>query len=398
MKKILSIISIAFCFVVNAHAQTATTFVVQGDLDKFYPITFTDPNWANDKATVIEIGRSEINADATVRGSMISKFTYHTNRWGNGSNFITADLYESTNFVAGWKDATANNSNALIIIWLKGGTTTYKLTSVATVALTVYDGVANTLPYAETNGPSHGYKTALDENVLANGTTVHNFLASSHAMVMGNIGIGTTSPTAAIHVLKPGSSSIKLATSNDPVNYTTDIFSNYDSGNAFQITHAGANILRSTSVGYEKIELGNSANQNVNILTDKLTINGNVGIGTTTPSAKLHVNGVLKWGGMDNYTYGGEDNGGAYLEHIGNSSATSIFRLQTAKAGTTQYSVFRSNPYAGFSFTTYNGGNANLGLGTLSPLAPLHVNGGLPMTAGWNQTSILEAAFSSTGL
>lgn len=37
--------------------------------------------------------------------------------------------------------------------------------------------------------------------------------------------------------------------------------------------------------------------------------------------------------------------------------------------------------------------NANVGIGTLSPLSPLHVNGGTSMSSGWNKTSTLQALY-----
>ncbi|MDQ7949896.1 MAG: tail fiber protein [Pedobacter sp.] len=125
----------------------------------------------------------------------------------------------------------------------------------------------------------------------------------------------------------------------------------------------------------------------------KYSSDGKVGIGTDNPLTKLHVNGVVRWGDANAYSYSGEDSNGGYLEHVGVSNATSTLRFQTVKPSTSQYSVFRSNPYDGFSFTSNGGGNANVGIGVTNPGAPLHVSGGLPMTGSWNQTSILQATY-----
>lgn len=74
-----------------AHAQPETkSFVVKGDIDKFYPVVFRDANWPNNVATELELGRSNIHYDGDWRGSLISKFRFHCTLYGNGSGF--ADL------------------------------------------------------------------------------------------------------------------------------------------------------------------------------------------------------------------------------------------------------------------------------------------------------------------
>ncbi|MDQ0638306.1 hypothetical protein QF042_001871 [Pedobacter sp. W3I1] len=184
-----------------ATAQTSTSFDVGGDIDKFYPVTFKDVNWSVNKETEISIGRSNTHLNSGWRGSMISSFRFHTSNWGHGSAFISADLKSSQVFIAGWRDATAANPNSEIIIWLKGGGTTYVINSTATVGYTVYDGVQNALPFAELNGPEHTFKTTPDSYVpqnqqyLATGMVVNGDIYAN-----GNVGIGTSTPNEKLAV------------------------------------------------------------------------------------------------------------------------------------------------------------------------------------------------------
>ncbi|EHQ25140.1 tail fiber protein [Mucilaginibacter paludis] len=205
MKKIASIVIVLFILTVSkvSFAQYFASFTVQGDGDKFYPVVFTDVYWANDKATELEIGRSSVHLDATWRGSMIAKFRFHVTSWGNGSNFIDADIQQNnqvtnTAFIAGWMDCSTSSNNQVIVIWIKGGSTTYYVNAPANPNVTVYDGIQNALPYQQTNGPTYSYKTDLDSYVNShgasmggtaffNGTTNNNYFA-------GNVGIGTAVP------------------------------------------------------------------------------------------------------------------------------------------------------------------------------------------------------------
>ena len=175
-------------------AQVTGSFVVNGDIDKYYPVTFNDGSWLLNSATELEIGRSKIHTDGSSRGSLISKFRYHVRNWGNEANFIDADIrtgihasFVITNFIGGWVDVTSANSDANIVIWLRGGTTTYYYKANVSVGPGVYDGVTRSLPYRTTNGDSYNYKTAPDSYVINSGVSLSNSLS-----VNGNVGIGTT--------------------------------------------------------------------------------------------------------------------------------------------------------------------------------------------------------------
>lgn len=181
MKKQSVFIIILLCISIGlANAQSLSgSFQVGGDLDKFYPVVFEDSQWDNNRATTLEIGRSNTHQDGQWRGAMIAKFDFHTSRWGHGGAFIKAEVNQiQTNeevnpFVAGWKDLTRENVNQNIVIWLKGGGTTYYFYSNGQQDPEVYDGVQNSLPLENEEGEeivNYTYKTTIDNETVGNNT------------------------------------------------------------------------------------------------------------------------------------------------------------------------------------------------------------------------------------
>jgi hypothetical protein len=112
----------------------------------------------------------------------------------------------------------------------------------------------------------------------------------------GNFGIGVSTPLAKLHIANNNQSTIRLsaASGQNPEVYQSEITNNYDSGNAFQITNGGYNLLKATGGGYSKIEIGNSTNQNLFLNTQKLTfpLSVKLGIGTDNPQSSLDIQGI----------------------------------------------------------------------------------------------------------
>ena len=73
---------------------------------------------------------------------------------------------------------------------------------------------------------------------------------------------------------------------------------------------------------------------------------GAVGIATNTPSAKLHVNGNIRWGGSSvaPYVYSDIDAGGLYIENVGSTAANSAIRLQCRNTNAGSYSSIKIDP------------------------------------------------------
>lgn len=166
-------------FTGSSFAQITGSFTVNGDFDKYYPVTFYDGGWLVNAITELELGRNNVHENSQWRGALMAKFSYHTYAWGSGSDFISANInqgYSSTqvsDFIAGWKDGTNRNSTLRIIIWLRGGGTTYYYTSNYAVNPEIFDTPTSGVYYQEPGGPAHSYKTSLDTYVNSNGLSMN---------------------------------------------------------------------------------------------------------------------------------------------------------------------------------------------------------------------------------
>ncbi|MBI1288543.1 MAG: hypothetical protein GC178_13310 [Flavobacteriales bacterium] len=221
---------------------------------------------------------------------------------------------------------------------------------------------------------ANGLATWVDPNSLvsADGDWTING-SNQYSTVAGNVGIGVSAPSAKLHIQQSSGSSIML--SRGDAN-TTDgevmgeiLFDN--TSNTTVSTLDAAAVIRSTASGTQ----GNS-NKGGNILfltknnvpgssaaTERLRITaaGNIGIGTTSPAAKLDINGTGALNDNQLRLRGGSD-GNHYLSYIGGS-------FDGAKLTGNNNVILN----------TVTGGDAlivtgsRVGIGTSSPIAPLHV-------------------------
>lgn len=169
----------------------------------------------------------------------------------------------------------------------------------------------------------------------------------------GNVGIGTSDPTSQMS----GTSGIGIYHASYPAvgfkNSTTSWLW-YGEGATFKMWNASAgDILTGTS-------------------------GGRIGIGTTSPGAKLHVVAgsssdtslILDHGSSTYRTYFGFDGTGNYIETNGGTTATQKLRLQ----------VFNGSAYTqlfvdGGNERIYTSANANVGIGTTNPGYKLEISG-----------------------
>ena len=205
----------------------------------------------------------------------------------------------------------------------------------------------------------------------------------------GNVGIGTTSPNAKLHI-GPDS----LVSGYTPDRSTLAIS---------DTTNGGQLIIRGQSprIWFDGTAGGNAElfldGSKLNILSGNPTstgpsrlyikADGNVGIGTTSPSTKLYINGVTTSFGFRTATTNTEFN---LISR--NSAGNSPLYVQSANSGTNQW-IARFN----YGSATANAGqnvltvakdnsyfvNTNVGIGTTTPTQKLHVAGNARVTGAY---------------
>ena len=225
------------------------------------------------------------------------------------------------------------------------------------------DGYIQCVDY--TTGIYYGLQfDALDYDFKTNGVT-KMFIKSD-----GNVGIGTTSPDSALHVKT--SSQFK------------GIFLDDENGLIFKVARG-----TSTSTPYMNMysDSGTVAKVSIGVNQKSYFNGGNVGIGTTSPAAKLDVNGTMKvtgemtlnwnkqymFGNFDsNWGLKGVDSGGAVWTEVrmyGYAQANRGFRVNNTTPSGTRGAHGGEIP---FCVT----GQGRVGIGTTSPQAGLDINTG----------------------
>ena len=200
---------------------------------------------------------------------------------------------------------------------------------------------------------SHSYTGATLEKELPYGEYISGTGGNNgDSIVDGNVGIGTTSPVNKLNV-------------NGDIGYIGVIGQGSIYGNTGNSSYATMQ-LYNPSTGYSTF---NNQSYGYYFNTSggtKLTIlnNGNVGIGTTSPSAKLDVVGKVKASGLD-------------IDGTGNADTTFITYTRT---DLTQPASIIYDGTGGFKFNA-NGliysftDNTGLGIGTSSPDSKLQISG-----------------------
>ena len=174
----------------------------------------------------------------------------------------------------------------------------------------------------------------------------------------GNVGIGTSSPVDRLDVV--GGVRISNATFSPPsggrgleMSYRSAddaaFITSYDrAGSAYKnLTLAGSSLIINTKTGgTESMRIDN---------------NGNVGVGTTSPSTLLHLSGASPY---------------IYLDDTSTTGNLKRFGFLNGDVGTTQSLTFQFSNLTGGNVTTVMtvNENGNVGVGTSTPGAPLHVH------------------------
>ena len=172
----------------------------------------------------------------------------------------------------------------------------------------------------------------------------------------GNVGIGTASPSTRLQVASPTATSVVLATSYSPTN-TNNFFE------AGIVANDGYLTLRNSGV-VSTVHIDSDGDSYLN--------GGNVGIGTTSPTQKLSVDGNIEMtaGAGRRIFMGGQ--GGATFGIAYNSSNPNFGIFYTEASPDVVNISPNGNATAGVMSIL---GNGNVGIGTTSPSQKLDVVG-----------------------
>lgn len=220
------------------------------------------------------------------------------------------------------------------------------------------------------NGNSFGTRAILGTNDAYGLTFETNNIERVRITAVGKVGIGTTTPEMFLHVKTSEAYPLKLERTGTGAGLFG--FSPLMNGSAVDMFLEGAQ----ASTGFV-LRSRDSSNTPVNALG--IDRDGNVGIGTTTPSAKLVVEG-----GQAIFNNSG---GNEYI--VINSDVASQTAVFFQRGGTTRSSLYNSAVADALVLT--DGANAdtmylksgNVGIGTTNPLYKLTVAGASPREYIW---------------
>ncbi len=266
-KNTLTVFLISFCSLISVCQTTENAviykgeFTLEGSSTLYYPVAFIDGARSSNKATMLELGRTDIHLNGSSHGSLIAVFRYHVTNWGHASHFIDADIKQYSQnlsavpFIADYTDSSGTSSSSRIIIWLRGGSTYYYNSNCKQEPVFTNGEIT-------VGGNAYGIKTKVEDHINSYGLNVTNNIwvkGTKSNYFAGNVGIGTLNPEYKLEVnggLK--TKSLVLETANRTEDWNSMHESGFYTGNTNTANSPESNAY------FWGINLGNAAGVSTN--------------------------------------------------------------------------------------------------------------------------------------
>ena len=237
--------------------------------------------------------------------------------------------------------------------------------------------------------PSSGTVTNLTGTASINingtvGATTANTGAFTTLTTTGNLGAGTSSPSSRLHVSNGASSTTQI--SLGPVVSAGDyafLAWNNNSGSQELKIYADAGFTSFYNGGSERGRFSSTGLA----VTGQLTTTGNVGIGTTSPGAKLDVKGLAR----SSIGTGTGAGGAGYAFYQFGTSATATENWHIGAEGDGTFRFYNQGFGAGLERMRIDS-SGNVGIGTTSPAGKLMI---AASTSGLNNIGVVIDGYAA---
>jgi hypothetical protein len=367
-------------------------------------------------------GANLVNGEIRYNSAIPGLEAYINGGWSNilasavGTSSVTGS--GTTNYVARWLTGTSLGTGTLVDNGTSVGIGTTSPTDILQVAastgsnLLKLSGAATSpeLYYLNTASRLVSSGNVAYDMTLNNGGTIYNVLTFNNN---GNVGIGTTSPASALNIYSSGTTNAitlttintSSVTTNDSITNTNGVLQfNNSYGNSYAFEVAG-NPIVNMGGGVNGVAIGGTYASAGSPPANGLMVQGNVGIGTTSPSYNLDVTGTARVTG--NFSVDTTD---ALLSVNASNFVTTIRRLVATEYATVgAINISTAGIYANVNYPLNLGVNSatyltiaagnqtdagDIGIGTATPTSLLHTYEAAAKTAAY--TGVLHDVFDTS--